>query len=181
LRRVSKRRRNSLRLRGYDYTQPGIYFVTVVLKRDSSILFGEVIEDGVRLNEYGEIVKECWEEIPLHFPNVLLDAFVVMPDHVHGILAISSFSSEKPCEVEEGVHKPCPGSLSAIMRSFKSAVTKEINIRRGTPGASIWHRSFYDRIVRNQKELERFRRYIVNNPRKWRLDRENLDDDTGAS
>lgn len=138
-------------------------------------MLGTVTGGVVELNEYGRIVKRCWNEIPAHFPKVVLDAFVVMPTHVHGILAFSGLGAGEPCDGTEGVRKPCAGSLSTVVRSFKAAVTKEVNALRNTPGATVWQCSFYDRIVRNRKELERFRRYIANNPLKWSLDRENPD------
>jgi len=165
-----RRHRRSIRLKGYDYSQPGAYFITICTQ-DRACLFGDVMGGEMRLNEYGHIVWRCLEEIPLHFPHAELDAFVVMPNHVHGIVILT---------VQNGVFgkmeqfgKPVPGSIPTIVRSFKSATTRHINALRGTPGAPVWQRNYYEHIIRNEESLNRIREYIVTNPMRWALDREN--------
>ncbi|GIV52421.1 MAG: hypothetical protein KatS3mg038_2942 [Candidatus Kapaibacterium sp.] len=205
-----KHHRRSIRLKGYDYTQPGAYFVTIVTK-DRVCLFGQVVEGQMRLNAVGHIAQQCWTDIPNHFPHVELDAFIIMPNHVHGILVITDVGARHavPPDVDVGarhavplptvplptappptvpqpptvsIHptveqfgKPVHGSIPTIVRSFKSAATRYINILRGTPGAPVWQRNYYEHIIRNEDALNRIREYIATNPLRWQLDRENPD------
>ena len=169
-----RHRRRSIRLQGYDYTQPGAYFVTICT-HNRAALFGRVVDGDTVLNECGRIVWECWREIPDHFPHVALDAFVAMPNHVHGIIWIvddvgATHASPLP---DDGPRGPTSGSLGAVVGSFKSAVTRRINARRGTPGAPVWQRNYYEHIIRNEGALHAIRRYIIENPVRWRLDRYN--------
>ena len=176
-----KHHRRSIRLPGYDYTQAGAYFVTVCTW-NRECLFGDVVDGEMRLNELGEIVRACWHEIPDHFPHVGSDEFVIMPNHVHGILVIvetnvvgarHAVPLQNQCTEQFG--KPLAGSIPTIIRSFKSAVTKRINDLRGTPGVSVWQRNYYEHVIRDEESLNRIRQYIVENPRRWHLDRENPD------
>lgn len=165
--------RRSIRLKGYDYTRPGAYFVTISTHQGKP-LFGDVADGVMMLNEYGGIVRACWEAIPEHFPDVETDAFVVMPNHVHGVIVIHEHSVRArhartgaaccPRTERPGV---AAGSLGAIVRSFKSACTKHINAMRGTPGAPVWHRNYYERVIRNERELNAIRQYILDNPARW--------------
>ena len=165
--------RRSIRLQGYDYSRPGAYFVTVCT-RNRKCLFGEIIEGRMVLNDYGKVVAMAWDAIPRHFPDVEIDMFQIMPNHVHGIVVISA-GRGTACRAPtmERFGKAVYGSLATIIRSFKSAVTKYINELRNTPGAKLWQRNYYDHIIRNEDELDRIRRYISDNPAKWKLDREN--------
>ena len=169
------RHRRSIRLKGYDYSQAGAYFVTIcTLNREC--LFGEIkaLEPAPLLNECGEIVLDCWNAIPGHFQGVELDEFVVMPNHVHGILIIHDNGRGTACRAPtEQFGKPVAGSLPTIIRSFKSAVTKRIHERRGTPGCPVWHRNYYEHVVRDQDELNRIREYILLNPVQWLEDENN--------
>jgi putative transposase len=176
----SKKRRRSIRLRGYDYTRPGAYAITISsLRGDHS--FGQVLDGEMRLNVYGEIVRDCWKEIPAHFPHATLDTFVVMPNHLHGIILIEERVHDgggfprrgTACRAPtEQFGKPVPGSLPTMVRSFKSAVTRRINQQRGTVGGRVWQQGYYEHVIRDQQELDKFRRYILENPLKWDLDRE---------
>lgn len=171
-------RRKSIRLPHYDYTQAGAYFVTIVTRKRVP-LFGEVLNGGVELSQYGQIARRTWEEIPRHFPNVSLDAFIVMPNHIHGIVFINE---AKPAKVGAQHAAPLrgtklsvqPGSLGAMVRSYKSTVTREINLHRGTPGGRVWQRNYYEHIIRDYPDLEEIRDYVVNNPAAWETDPENL-------
>jgi REP element-mobilizing transposase RayT len=164
-----KYHRRSTRLKGYDYSQTGAYFVTVC-SLERGFVFGKIAEGQMRLNPLGEIVQACWRCLPQHFWHLELDAFVLMPNHVHGIIVFNGVGAQHAAPLP---HNVTPGSLGAIVRSFKSAATKRINDGRGTPGAPIWQRNYYEHIVRNEDELHRIRQYIVNNPLQWALDREN--------
>ena len=162
--------RRSIRLKEYDYAQVGAYFVTICA-RDRECLLGDVIDGEMRLNEYGQIVMECWDEIPRHFPNVELDEFVVMPNHVHGILVITVGARHaSPLQLSRG---PQRGSLGAVVGSFKSAATKRVNERRDTPGLTIWQRNYYEHVIRNEDEMNRIREYVAQNPAQWAKDENN--------
>lgn len=179
-----KHHRRSIRLKGYDYTQAGAYFVTVVTQ-ERECLFGEVVDGEMVLNQYGKIADECWRAIPEHFPNVDLGTHIVMPNHGHGIILIreDKFPSDvvgaQHCCAPTSIDQPNdphkinvkPGSLGAIIRSFKAAVSYRINKEFNVTG--IWQRNYYERIIRNQREMDAIWNYIENNPSAWIEDTEN--------
>jgi len=158
-----KHHRRSIRLKGYDYTQAGAYFITIVTK-DRACLFGEVVEDDMRLSPMGIIVQECWLAIPDHFPHAVLDEFVVMSNHVHGIIVLNEtehFGARHAVPRPEQFGKPVPGSIPTIVRSFKSAATKCINEYRGTPGAPVWQCNYHEHVIRTEESLDCIREYIL--------------------
>jgi REP element-mobilizing transposase RayT len=171
-------------LRGYDYALPGAYFVTICAY-NRECLFGLVLGSSVRLNEFGHIVEAEWLNTSLVRPLVEVDQFIVMPNHLHGIVVIHEEVSSNPSvgatrrvaptRVAPTVHPigPAPGSLGAIVGQFKSVVTKRINALRGTPGASVWQRNYYEHVIRSEYDMNRVREYIANNPIKWDSDRNN--------
>jgi REP element-mobilizing transposase RayT len=176
-----KHHRRSIRLKGYDYTQEGAYFVTVC-SFNRQCIFGEVIDGEVKLSDCGNIVKDRWTDIPIHFPHIEFDAFVVMPNHLHGIILIVGNIDEidgrgtaccAPTTKTQGFGGLVAGSLPVIIRSFKSAVSKQINQMPGAPSTKVWHRGFYEHVIRNDDELTRIRQYIDQNPLRWELDAEN--------
>ena len=144
--------RRSIRLQGYDYTNTGIYFVTICCHQRQH-LFGEIDNGEMKINAIGQIVSTLWQKIPQHFPNVELDGFVLMPDHLHGIIIISE-SKEK-------------ASLANIIQNFKSISSRKINRINKNYGISIWQRNYYDHIIRNERSLQHMRHYIKNNPLTW--------------
>ena len=171
--------RRSIRLKGYDYTQPGAYFITICTYQRAS-LFGQVVDGEMAVNEWGKIVREEWFRTTRVRPYVELfdDEFVVMPNHIHGIIWIvddKHVGAQRRCAptVEITPTNVVPGSLGAIIRAFKSIVTKRINTLRGTPGASVWQRNYYEHIIRTERALNMIRRYIVENPLRWHIDRYN--------
>ncbi len=186
--------RRSIRLRDYDYSSAGAYFVTIRTENREG-LFGNVTDGDMRLNNFGVVVAECWRALPTHFPAVELDEFVVMPNHFHGIFVLDTIVGAQHaapgittpgpiCSVQKGAQHAAPlqtsghtnvmsGSLGAIVRSFKSAASKRINEIRNDPGSPVWQRNYYERIIRNDHELERIREYIVNNPLQWTDDSDN--------
>ncbi len=169
--------RRSIRLRGYDYRQEGAYFVTIVTQ-DRACPFGQVVNRDMGLNEHGEIAMECWQNIPAHFPNVELDEFIIMPNHVHGILVITNndatdVGATHASPLPKSPHGPQSASVGAVVGSYKSAVTKRFNARRHTPGAAVWQRNYYEHIIRDDESLGRIRQYILDNPARWATDREN--------
>jgi REP-associated tyrosine transposase len=148
-------RRHSLRLKGYDYSRAGAYFITVCTHRRVP-LFGDVIEANVRLNDIGAIVNQSWVNLPNHYPEIELDAFIVMPNHVHGIIILS----DEP-DTRHGIPE--------IVRGFKTLANEH---RRA--GAALWQRGYYEHVIRDERALNRIRAYITNNPVRWTDDPDNI-------
>jgi len=171
----SLKSRRSIRLPGYDYRQSGVYFVTLCTYQKAK-LFGTVVDGELKLNDLGEVVSEEWQLIPRHRRNVLIDQFVVMPNHFHGLVITDScYTNESRGHNSLQDVKPprtlSAGSLGAIVGQFKLAVSRQAKYRRLHPYKSIWQRNYYDHIVRNEASLKDIRRYIVENPARWRDDR----------
>jgi REP element-mobilizing transposase RayT len=221
--------RRSIRLKGFDYTRAGAYFVTIVT-HDRLSLFGEVVGGDMRFSPFGVVARQQWECLPHRFLHIGLDEFVVMPNHVHGIIMIydddgmgtadlpdtrrgtadlpdtrwgtadlantrwgtadlpdtrrgtAVRSNDRGCEPSrraptdpgtlEQFGKPVPGSIPTIIRSYKSAVAYRLNLIRRTPGADVWQRNYYERIIRDEAEYHRIARYIIENPAQWETDDE---------
>ena len=172
-----RKHRRSVRLAGYDYGSPGAYFVTICTHGRECIFNGP---------KFGDVVEATWRGISFHFPNVRSDEFVVMPNHVHGIVWILEANvvgaqHAAPLPAVAGLagrhaaplRSVAPGSLGAIVRSFKSAVTKRLNEILGSPRALVWQRNYYERVIRNEGELRRVREYVRLNPLRWDFDCEN--------
>ena len=173
--RRQRKQRRSIRLPQFDYTQAGAYTVTICTQPQAPS-FGQIVGETVRLNSYGEVVDQCWRQIPNHNPFVQLDAFVIMPNHLHGILVLAydTWGRGTACRAPtESFGRPVPGSLPTLIRSFKSAATRGINRLGSTPGRRVWQRGYYERVIRNERELNAVRRYIAANPLQWELDPEN--------
>ena len=171
------RLRRSIRLKGYDYTQVGAYFITVCSYGRLN-LFGQASSEGVHLNEFGSLVEAEWLKTGAVRSNVDLDEYVIMPNHFHGILIISGTVGEgtaRHAPTAPRFGESIPSSLGAIIGSFKSAATRAINRVRRTPGQPIWQRNYYEHIIRDDTSLNRIREYILTNPTRWGLDRENPD------
>jgi REP element-mobilizing transposase RayT len=169
-------KRRSIRLKAFDYSEAGAYFVTVSTHQRQCLL-GEVIDGRVQLTAWGGIVAKCWHAIQEHFPEVEPDAFVVMPNHVHGILIIAPTAPvaagarhASPLRAR-GVQ---PKSLGAVIGSFKSSSPKDIRRLQADPEVGVWQRNYYEHVVRNEASLNRIREYIATNPARWELDRENM-------
>ena len=188
----------SRRLQGYDYARPAAYFITACT-HGRRCLFGEVVGGRMRLSDLGRIVEAEWRRSEAVRAEVVLDAFVVMPNHIHGIVVLvppdvdrddardprgyrvdgrlyadgdvaSTGRSTLPVPQQPG---PPPRSLGAFMAGFKSAATRGINRQRGTPGEPVWQRNYFDRILRDEREWQACRRYIDENPMRWTEDRLN--------
>ncbi len=174
-----KHHRRSIRLPGFDYSSEGAYYVTIVTyHRDC--LFGEIVNKEMILNDLGKIADECWRAVPEHFPFVELGAYVIMPNHVHGIIFIRNDESYVNVRATQwvaptmpGAHPkgPKPNSLGAIIGSYKSAVSYRIHKEHNTTG--IWQRNFYEHIIRDEKDLQNKTDYIESNPMLWDEDDEN--------
>ena len=182
--------RRSIRLPGRDYAFPGTYFVTICSYEQRHIL-GKITDSKFIPNELGRLVRECWVAIPLHFAQVDLREFVVMPNHMHGLIQIISVpgitsihSTSSTVTPLVGAQHCCarsavnpdqtikPGSLGAIVRSFKSIVARRAHSELSWEGP-IWQRNYFERVLRSGKEFADASRYLAENPRKWDLDRGN--------
>jgi putative transposase len=181
-------RRRSVRLRGYDYSSPGYYFITICTQ-NRACLFGDVANGQMQLNDAGKMVMDEWEKSAQIRNEIRLDDFIVMPNHFHGIAVIASHeyprgdehrrddrpvvptqSGSSPVVPTNRPHGPKPKSIAALIAGFKCAATKRINQMRGTPGITIWQQRYWDHIVRDNNELFRIRHYIRNNPSNWERD-----------
>ncbi len=178
--------RRSIRLPTYDYTQPGAYFVTLVTY-ERACLFGDIVDGEMRLNAWGEIARAEWFQTAVVRPSVVLydDEFVVMPNHVHGIIWIVGATrrvapTTRRVAPTDNPRGPASGSIGAIMAQYKSAVTKRINALRGIPATPVWQRNYYEHIIRDDGELERIRQYILDNPARWAEDQEYPGQDANA-
>ena len=155
---------DSIRLKEWDYSIPWWYYITICTK-DMRCWFGEVKNGEVNLNKYGKIAKKCFEEIPKHFKSVDIDYFVIMPNHVHGIIIINDAVETRDrvsLQNDEKFGKPLKNSLPVIINQYKGSVTRKIR-KSGSPFFQ-WQPRFYDHIIRNEKDLHRIRTYIKNNP-----------------
>ena len=192
--------RRSIRLKGYDYTSPGAYFLTLCTHQ-RQCLFGGIVDGVMHLNAWGQIVERDWLAIPNHNSHVELDEFVVMPNHFHGILIIGcrgeAFASRSwmfpedfganasPLRMDgmdgsepgRGDGRPNgtqPGSIGAIVQTFKSQTTRKINRINQSKGRTLWQRNYYGHIVRNENALHRIRTYIQMNPYSSLMEMESL-------
>ena len=164
----------SSRLKERDYSDPGFYFVTICANYKRCV-FGSVIRQAVELTLAGRIPRESWAAIPSHFARVKLHAFVVMPNHFHGILEIAETRLAQhavPIQGKQRIAGLDPSSLSVIVRSFKAEVTRRARLELNWRG-EIWQRNYFDRVIRDGRELADVSRYIAENPMKWEWDREN--------
>ncbi len=172
--------RRSIRLKGYDYALPGAYFVTLVTQAHQC-LFGEVVGEQMFENRFGKIVRRSWRELPNHYPYLVLDSFIVMPNHIHGIIVLKdsykggSFYNVNS-NADDGQTRPygfTGHGLPEIVRAFKSFSARRINQIRHMPGVVVWQRNYYERIIRDEKEWDQTRLYIIENPHQWVDDPEN--------
>ena len=190
--------RRSIRLQGYDYSQPGAYFVTICVQH-RRCLFGHVVAGRMELNDAGHMVARQWHALPSRFPTVSLDAFVVMPNHIHSIIIINDYPRTNvrtngtvgaglvPAPTVTGVttrvtpaghESRVAPTVGDIVGAFKSITTVEyirgVRDGRWPPFVKrLWQRNYYERIVRGEKSLARIREYILTNPARWHRDREN--------
>ncbi len=187
--------RRSIRLRSYDYTKPGYYFVTLVT-RQRLPFFGDVIKNEMVLSEIGRIVQDEWLKTPQIRREIVLDAFIVMPNHLHGIIIIQDdivdaipdvgARGTRPGLFSQPIHAaghpPLPNwppgfarrSLASSINGFKSAVTSRLRQIRYIDQESVWQRNYYEHIIRDEESLGRIRQYVADNPSRWASDNENL-------
>ncbi len=182
----SSKSRRSIRLAGYDYSQAGAYFVTICAQEEENV-FGEIANGEMALNDTGKMVENNWNKLPQRFPNVALDEFVIMPNHIHGVIAIGApivgaqngdvvGARDNYCGVDampddRATTRVAP-TLGGIIGAFKSITTNEYirnvkNKNRPPFNKHFWQRNYYEHVIRDENDLNRIREYIVNNPAKW--------------
>ena len=159
--------RKNHRLRGFDYRSNVAYFVTICT-HDRRFAFGDILHGKLHPTRRGLIAGECWNDLPNHHPHVELDAFVVMPNHVHGILCFVGATPALSATAELQSH-----SLGTVIGSYKSAVTRRINQLRPQSADNLWQRGYYDRVSRNDCSYETIWQYVDDNPRCWDEDEHN--------
>jgi putative transposase len=172
---ASRPNRRTIRLKEYDYAQPGAYFVTICTQ-DRACLFGDVMDCTMKLNAVGRLVATLWNEVPARFANVDLNMFVVMPNHIHGILL---YPDDGPVMADRtrATTRVAP-TIGQVVGAFKSLSTVEYvrNARaNGWPAfrSRLWQRNYYEHVIRDEADLDRIRRYIDENPARWEFDDEN--------
>ena len=173
-------KRKPLRLKQYDYSELGYYFVTACTKNRQHV-FGNTANGTVELNECGQIVLNCWNEIQKHFQGVKLDQFIIMPNHIHGIISLVGAQFIAPvagpncghdtANNNQGVMNHAP-TLGNIVRFLKARSSRLIRVKTNLPFA--WQRNYYERVIRNERELHEIRQYILDNPAGWDTDPENM-------
>lgn len=179
--------RRSIRLKGYDYTQPGAYFVTVCTV-NRRCLFGEVVNGEMRMNDVGIMVERWWQELNRKFPHIRTDEFVVMPNHIYGIIVIEPIGADLcVCpdqkmggHTDQKTGERTGATLPEIVQWFKTMTTNEYirGVKQSNwppfPGR-LWQRNYFEHVIRNEESLNRIRQYIADNPARWVQDRDNPD------
>lgn len=181
-------RRRSTRLPRFDYASPGAYFLTAVTK-DRECVFGDVVYGVMRMNDAGRIVDSAWRDMPKRFPHVVTDAWVVMPNHVHGVLFVTErihgvipvgAGSSRP-GIGPGIGRPISigGAITAPLRAnclgqivghFKYQTTVDVARTTGVGFMKLWQRNYWERVIRDEQELNRTRQYVIANPSQWNND-----------
>ena len=164
-------RRRSIRLKGYDYRQAGAYFLTICTYRHTP-LFGMIRNGRMAHNALGKIVRDSWLSMPENRSNLSLDQFVVMPNHVHGIILVGETDATEMSPLQCPSSPATPGKLSSdslgtVVGQFKSVVTKRAKTQSLMPPSPVWQRNFYDHIIRDEASLNKIRAYIIENPARW--------------
>jgi REP element-mobilizing transposase RayT len=170
-------KRKSIRLSDYDYSQGGCYFITICAK-DKKCYLGEISLGEIKLSEIGKIAYGNWENISAHYLNADLDEFIVMPNHIHGLIWLMDDNNpvgaqnfeplQKNADKKHRFQKIIPKSIGSIIRAYKASVTRWCN--NNSFAYFQWQRNYYERVIRNERELKSVREYIINNPQKWAED-----------
>lgn len=156
--------RHSIRLPGYDYSQSGYYFVTICAW-GREYLFGEIVGNNMHFSKGGHMAKSCWQNIPIHYPQAFIDAYIVMPNHIHGIIVINhSVGANNYLPLPHGTSK----TIGSIIRGFKIGVTRWFHEQDRMN--RIWQRNYYEHIIRNEREYHAIKQYVQDNPKNWEKD-----------
>ena len=168
--------RKSIRLKNYDYSRPGLYFITICTQGQLH-LFGEIVDGEMVLNDVGRRVWDEWRKSEKIRDEIKIHEFVVMPNHLHGIVEIVVGANGRS-PVQSPVHSPVKKSMQtrsigSLVAGFKSSFTAKINRIDGMPKRQLWQRNYWEHIIRNENEYQRIAQYIMDNPKKWALDKLN--------
>ncbi len=172
--------RRSIRLKDYDYSKAGAYFVTICT-RDKGFLFGDIVDGNMILNESGDVVNDTWTWLSNRYPYVDIDTWIVMPNHTHAVIVIEDCRGASGRAPSSGGSRAAPTnpkkvkSLGSLIGVFKTVSAKLINEIMDGKKESVWQRNYYEHVIRDEDRLLKIREYIINNPLQWRLDRENPD------
>jgi len=161
-------------LKGYDYSRAGACFITICTRGRECIL-GDLVDGEMRFNEYGDIVRGEWLNLPNRYPDIELDAVVIMPNHIHAIIAIHAVGVIHELPLRNDTKHRRTMLIPKIVGYVKMNSAKRINQSRNMPGARVWQRNYHEHVIRNEADLARIRKYVANNPRKWDTDRQNPD------
>lgn len=177
--------RRSIRLPGYDYAQAGIYFVTICTHQ-RTLLFGQITDGEMHPSDMGVIAEQEWVQTAQLRPSVELDAYIIMPNHMHGLLVINDegthrglarqglarqgLARQTPTVNSPQFGRPVRGTVGTIIGAYKSAVSRRLHRLHGSPEHPIWQRNYYEHIIRDQADMDRIRAYIDNNPALWSQD-----------
>lgn len=173
-----KHHRRSIRLKNYDYSRAGLYFVTVCTQ-DKVNLFGSITDGEMNLNDAGQVVREEWEKSEKIRKEIKLHEYIIMPNHFHAIVEIVGANGRSPVQLSSPVQSRLPmphmqaKSLGSLIAGFKSSTSKKINIIRKKPRFLVWQRNYWEHIVRNNDEFARIQNYIIENPKMWNNDKLN--------
>jgi REP element-mobilizing transposase RayT len=172
--------RKSIRLKNYDYSQPGFYFITICTWKHIH-LFGEIENDQMSINKSGEIAEKEWFKAEEIRSNIKIHEFTIMPNHLHGIIEITGRTSkgtvpraptkDHPIQMIERFGKPTSNTLPTIIRSYKAYVTRQVRILKNNSDFKIWQRNYFEHIIRNEESYLKIAEYIKNNPLKWKEDK----------
>jgi putative transposase len=177
--------RRSIRLKGYDYSQAGLYFITICVQ-DRKCLFGEIENGEMVLNEFGMIAYQQWEKLPERFTNMESDVFQIMPNHMHGIimltdtvgatLAVAPDNNPVADETGAGASPAPTKTVGDIVGAYKSLVANDCleTFKQNHPGkimGKLWQRNYYEHIIRDEQSYQRISDYIINNPKNWNNDK----------
>jgi REP element-mobilizing transposase RayT len=152
----------NVRLKDYDYSSSGGYFVTIVVAGRECCL-SRIDKGNAELTDFGQVVVRGWTWLAEQYSYVVLDEYVIMPNHFHGILFVEDSQTEKGPRL----------TLGRLIAAFKTVTTREINLARKSPGRQFWQDNFHEHVIRNERDLAGVREYIANNPLQWALDKEN--------
>jgi putative transposase len=173
----SNRSRRSIRLKGYDYSADGAYFITICV-RHRECLLGEIHDGQMILNQYGAIVRDVWEGLPDRVSDIEIDEYIIMPNHFHAIISIDkspeSIESHKDLDIDD-IKTRRKMILPKVVGRFKMLTAKTINQNREIEG-SFWQRNYYERVIRSEEDCQIIRQYIINNPAQWEMDEHYLID-----
>jgi REP element-mobilizing transposase RayT len=171
---IYEHHRRTPRLKDYDYSSDGAYFVTICTHNRECTL-GDIIDSEMHLTEYGKIVRDEWHKLPNRYTSIGLDVVVIMPNHIHAIIVIHDVGAIHELPLRNDMAYRRRMLIPTIIGYVKMKTAKRINQSRNTPGIHVWQRNYHEHVIRDEADLRRIREYIADNPVKWDTDSENLE------